>query len=73
MKLKKYIKKLQKLAKKNPEALEYMVVTSGDDEGNNFNAVYFDPSIGHWSTDGFDVNDEDEDDEDFEENAVCVN
>jgi hypothetical protein len=46
MKLKDYIQKLNTLIVSHPDALEYEVVTSKDDEGNAFNPVLYDPSIG---------------------------
>jgi hypothetical protein len=66
MKLKEFIKNLNKLTTDNPEALDYDVVTSKDDEGNGFNLVYYAPQIGHL-----------DENRDFKEvqaaNAVCVN
>lgn len=67
MKLKDYVASLTKLLKENPETGDYLVVTSRDDEGNGFNLVHFDASIGHY----------DKDEKEFESvkeaNAVCVN
>lgn len=66
MKLKEFIKNLNDLAKENPKALDYDVVTSIDDEGNGYNLVYFAPQIGHM--------DEDKEFKEVQEaNAVCVN
>jgi len=66
MKLKEFISNLNNLVKTNPEALDYDVVTSKDDEGNGFNLVYYAPQIGHF--------DEDRDFQEVQEaNAVCVN
>lgn len=65
MKLKEYIEKLEELAKKNPEALEFDVITSIDAEGNGYNLVHYSPSLGEYS------------DCEFRQmrvpNAVCVN
>jgi len=46
MTLKEYIKELQKIAKKYPDAV---VVYSKDEEGNGFNEVFYPPSIGNFS------------------------
>ena len=67
MKLKDYVASLTKLLKENPETGDYLVVTSKDDEGNGFNLVHYDASIGHY----------DEEEREFKAvqvaNAVCVN
>jgi hypothetical protein len=46
MKLREYLKALNTLVKDNPEALDMVVVTSSDDEGNSFHLVNFEPCIG---------------------------
>ncbi len=43
MKLKDYIKRLNEVARENPEALNATVFTAKDDEGNGFDAVHFSP------------------------------
>lgn len=43
MKLKAYLAELNKLVESNPEALEFEVVTSIDDEGNGYNIVNYEP------------------------------
>lgn len=78
MKLKEFIANLQELAKENPEALEFEVVYSKDDEGNGYDEVYFAPSIGQMDEDSdFRSHDgliEDGYDEDeIELNSVCIN
>lgn len=45
MKIESYIKKLQKLAQKYPNAV---LVTASDDEGNSFSEVNFGPSYYLW-------------------------
>ena len=45
MKFKDYVKSLQEFLENNPETAEMEVVTSIDDEGNEYNAVQFGPSI----------------------------
>lgn len=76
MKLKKYIKNLQKLIEEKPEVADYEVVYSVDSEGNAFYEVDFPPSVGYY--DGEDWQSEEnliEDNEGYgyELNAVCVN
>jgi hypothetical protein len=66
MKLKKYIKILNELVYKNPELLEANVVYSIDEEGNNYNKVYFGPSTGHYKKGDFDQESKDI-------NAICIN
>lgn len=46
MKLKAYLAELNKLVESNPEALEFEVVTSIDDEGNGYNIVNYGPGLG---------------------------
>ena len=66
MTLNQYIQHLGKLLKDCPEAKDYQVVTSSDDEGNSFNPVNFRPGTGNYdggefSSDGDPIN------------AVCLN
>lgn len=67
MKLKDYIKQLEKIAEKNPDAL---VISASDEEGNSFNEVHFAPTILFYSK-------EDNSISDVEYNgyveAVCIN
>lgn len=67
MKFKEYLENLNKLLSERPETGEFDVVTSKDDEGNGYNLVNYQPSVGSY----------DEDERDFTEekplNAVCVN
>lgn len=46
MKLKDYIKQLEKVAEKNPNAI---VICASDEEGNSFNEVHFTPTIFYYS------------------------
>lgn len=66
MKFKKYLKKLNNLAKENPDALEMEVIAAKDDEGNGFNKVIYPPSVGLFENGEFKA-------KDGEENAVCLN
>lgn len=68
MKLKTYIKELQKLAKKYPDAT---VIYAIDDEGNGYNEVYMGPSACVW--DGNDIILEEDHDNPNDVNAVILN
>jgi len=46
MKLKEFLDNLNKLVKDHPEYLELDVITSKDAEGNGFEEVYYEPSVG---------------------------
>jgi len=48
LKLKEFLENLDKFVKDNPDALDMYVVTSGDDEGNQYNFVYYTPTIGYY-------------------------
>ena len=69
MKLKRYIRILERLAEKNPDALEYEVVYGKDDEGNGFDTVKYAPSIGVYEDGEFDPNNLTGE----QRNAVCLN
>jgi hypothetical protein len=75
MTLKEFIENLQKFVEENPKALELEVVTSKDDEGNGYNRVYYEPSMGHYDGDDFtphsQFEDWNRDDDDL--NSVCLN
>jgi hypothetical protein len=45
MKLKEYVQHLHELIALNPEALDYDVIYSADDEGNEYNKLNFKPSL----------------------------
>ena len=65
MLLKDYLMQLIDLAKENPEALDYEVITAKDDEGNGYCKVHYSPAVGHFS-DGEYSNE-------GVENVVCLN
>lgn len=67
MTLENYIKVLTKLVQDNPNAGNYLVIYSADDEGNHFQPVQFHPTIGTYKWDGFD------DSKSKDNNAVCIN
>jgi hypothetical protein len=50
VKLKHFILNLNKLLDDYPEAAEYEVVTSIDDEGNGYNDIWSDPEVGIYDT-----------------------
>ena len=66
MKFKEYAENINKLLKERPEAADFDVVTSKDDEGNGYNLVHYSPSVGNYDEDG-------EFTAEKELNAVCVN
>lgn len=68
MTFKEYLDKLKKIAKDKPETLDFTVITAIDDEGNGFNPVFFDSSIGQFEDGEFDT---ETDKENF--NAICIN
>ena len=71
MTLKEFIENLQELAEQYPEALELEVITSKDDEGNGYNAVFYSPSVG--VLDGDDFRGIDYEVEKRKPTVVCVN
>ena len=70
----KYIEKLQEIAKEHPNL---NVVYSRDDEGNGYQEVTFDPTIGNFNeTDGFIDKESIKTEEDFNNlpvNSICIN
>ena len=74
MKLKEYFERLQNMIDANPEILEYDVVYSSDSEGNDFNLVGYNPSIGLYDEeDWVKFQSYDTLDDGDTPNAVCVN
>ncbi len=72
MTLQQYSEKLLTLFANHPEAADFIVVTSKDDEGNGFDTVDFEPSIGHYDA-GEWYTENDSEEHDFKVNAVCLN
>ena len=68
MTLKEFIEKINKVVKENPKALNYLVITAIDDEGNGYNPVFFDPTPGSFDGDVFET---DVDKSQF--NSICIN
>ena len=75
MKLKEFIENLNEFVKENPDALEFEVITSKDDEGNGFNRVFYTPTKGFYNEEDFtshnQFDDFNLDDESL--NSVCIN
>ena len=69
MKLKDYAEKLSKLAERCPDV---EVIYSGDDEGNDFQAVSYSPTLGFYEKGEFRSYDPDNKDT-VTINAVCLN
>lgn len=75
MNLKQYIKQLTEFANQYPEALEMVVITSKDDEGNGYETVKYLPCLGVYGDGEFysGVGIEEWGYEKTDINAVCVN
>jgi len=87
--LSEYIRELQELIERNPEAAELTVVYSRDDEGNGFQEVYCTGTMGHhdgnyggewYPVDNLNASDMGLSDDEWEDskddypiNPVCVN
>ena len=75
MTLKEYLENLNEFISEHPEALDYTVVTSADDEGNYYNPVHYSPTLGLFKNGEFTHIDNFEDCElnvdDI--NSVCIN
>ena len=78
MKLNEYLQLLNEMTESNPEILDYDVITAIDEEGNGYNEVVYEPSVGFYDGDNFrtGVDDEDEmdmvnfnEDEDIEDSS----
>jgi hypothetical protein len=70
MKLKEYYEQLKILVETYPEALDFPVITSRDDEGNGFNLVSYSPQLCYYDKE----DDSCEFHNDIEQlNSVCLN
>jgi hypothetical protein len=70
MTLKEYLNALNELLKKNPQAGDFLVIHSSDDEGNSYQPVWFEPSlmsIENLDQSYLEINNN------GEPNAVCIN
>jgi len=72
MKLKEWLDDLNAMIEKNPELLNYEICTSSDDEGNSYNAVYYNASTGIWTEDDEFISDENIGDETGAK-VICLN
>lgn len=69
MTLEKYLTALNELVQNDPELLKCIVVYAKDDEGNAFNPVEYEPTIGYYHEDGtFETGTGGDD-----PNALCIN
>lgn len=75
MSLREYIEGLNSFAKDNPDALDLIVITSKDAEGNGFSEVYYSPSKGYFDGEDFYTESSFKDHDLVKENTntVCVN
>lgn len=75
MTLQEFINNLNEFVKENPECLTMDVVTSSDDEGNNYNSVNYKPTKGIYEDGEFIsfemCEDYNRDERDI--NSVCIN
>ena len=69
MKFKEYVEKLNDFLAKYPKSGEFEVVSSSDDEGNEYNTLVFGPTIGKYDTRERSFRSDDDDTID----AVCIN
>jgi hypothetical protein len=70
MTLKEYLNALNELLEKNPQAGDFLVIHSSDDEGNSFQPVWFSPalmSVDNPDQSYLEIN------HDGEPNVVCIN
>jgi len=71
MKLKEYITKLDKIMKDGYEDLN--IIYAIDDEGNEFNEITYNPTVGVYVKDKHTYRRFKNDEDEFEPNAVCIN
>ena len=72
MLLKEYMHHLENLLEDHPEAAEYKVIYSKDDEGNGYDPVYFTPGVCHYDA-GEMYTEEQSKEHEFSINAVILN
>lgn len=68
MQLKEFLQHLNELVKKHPDAINFDVVYSSDEEGNNFKKVFYAPQLGLFDGETF-GNSKDE----KQNNSICIN
>ena len=79
MKFKKYLEQLNKLAKERPELLNYEIIYSHDDEGNNYQKVENEPSVcyasdlTHYFIEEVHFGEDIKNQAEAEPNCICIN
>ncbi len=79
MTLQTYLNNLNRLVSERPELLELPVVYSGDSEGNSYDTVSYEPSLGFFDLEDWDFipvhnfEEERENYDNLEINCVCIN
>lgn len=73
MKLKVFIANLKKIVKDNPQANNYEVIYSIDDEGSDFKTVFQYPSVGCYDPETHEFQFDDNSDESDDNDAICIN
>lgn len=80
MKLKDFLENINQMIQENPDLLEFEVVYAKDDEGNEFDNITYEPSLGYfdvadWNFIHKDNFEEMQDDgwDDLEVNSICIN
>lgn len=78
MTLEKFLENINKLVKENPEILDYEVIYARDDEGNGYQEVAFEPSIGIFDDESrgefiCESHVEDYERDKSEINSICIN
>ncbi|MCK4821936.1 hypothetical protein KA005_39595 [bacterium] len=68
MLLKDFLNSVIEMAELDPTILELQLVTSVDDEGNGFNPVHYEPTLGYYNAEDREFNQEDP-----HPNAICLN
>lgn len=73
--LKEFLKNLNDLANENPKMLDYQVIISKDDEGNEYKKVQCKSSLGIYENNEFisEFEIEDYERKESEINAICIN
>lgn len=78
MKLQQFLNTINQMVEDHPSLLDLDVVTSNDDEGNQFNIVYYEPSAGLYDSSEREFISEEQFEEwdlpkDTKPNAICIN
>lgn len=73
MLLKEWLKSLENMIKRDPNLLDYEIITASDDEGNDFNAVVYTPSIGIWTEEDEYIPEDQIDEDQKGGKVICLN